>query len=482
MRVNYIIMGSKTIFALHFIAMFFMALSLPDTYAQVAANQTSIEQTVLNMIQEKGLKKEDVGMVMQSIDPEETIININPDTLFAPASLIKVITGWAALKKWGPSYTFQTKVQHFKKSLCLQGGGDPSLVHEHVFTMAEQIAKLVKNKIETVYVSDQSLPTQRDYVSGFEQDKHRAFTAPISALSMNYNSLTIQIKAGAMGTKPEILITPFYENLMTIDNGIKASKTKHAPQVDISEKENKWIVRVKGSVKPNTKQTFFRSINTPPMYVGHAFSKYYHLLSTHAQPSVIYSPCPPGAKHVYTHRSKPLSEILMLMNKFSNNMIAETLFAQLGEPHGLMEGADYLAMLMNQKLPHSPGMIINKGSGLSRESKVTPLWFTQFLNLSYNDFFTQPEVFTSLSISGMDGTLKKRTDHPSLTQNIRGKTGSLSGITTLAGLINTPQWGPSAFSLFFKHQSIPSWKIHQLEKAILTKLMAPSAELSKKNQ
>jgi|GEM_PF-4797887 len=461
-------MHVKTIFGVFLLS--FTNVTFPD----LALANPATTHVIIGLAKDKGLPEKNIGMVMRSIKKNETVVSINPDEHFSPASLVKVITAWAAVQKWGPSYTFKTKVHHFKKSLCVEGGGDPALVHEQVFTIAEQVSKQVKDKIATVYVDDQILPTQRDYVTGFELDKHRAFTAPISGLSLNYNSLTIQIKAGAQGEKAEVLLTPYYKDLMDISNTVKVSKTKHNPTVSLVDMGKKWRINVGGSMKPGYKQTFLRSIDSPQLYAGHAFATYYAMFTKNARPAIIHSTCPPGAKLVYTHYSKPLSEIIMLMNKFSNNMIAESLFAQLGEPFGLVEGAEYLAALAEKKIPFSPGMIIDKGSGLSRESKVTAKWFAQFFDVIGENFFLQPEIFSSLSISGMDGTLKRRTNHPSLTQHIRGKTGSLSGVTALAGIINTPQWGPCVFAMFFKHKSIPAWKVHQLEKSILKKLMEPA--------
>ena len=153
-------------------------------------------------------------------------------------------------------------------------------------------------------------------------------------------------------------------------------------------------------------------------------------------------------------------------------MIAETLFAQLGDPVGTVEGSEYIQKMLKDRLSYQEGMIIENGSGLSHRSKVTPLWFTHFIQMIYRDFLAQPEIFASLGISGMDGTLRRRTKHPQLIQNIRGKTGSLSGISTLSGIMDTPYFGKCLFALFFDHAQIPAWRVFDLEKQIFATLMS----------
>ncbi|MCB1198341.1 MAG: D-alanyl-D-alanine carboxypeptidase/D-alanyl-D-alanine-endopeptidase [Deltaproteobacteria bacterium] len=463
-KIDYAIMRMKP-------SSFFLLLICLYVQSLRAQENHSLEKEILQLAKAQGILEHQLGFVVTPIDTQKPVVRINEKKLFSPASTSKLITSWAALEKWGSAHVFQTEIKQLNKSLCIEGGGDPSLVHEKVFTIAEQVSKIINDPVETLFVDDHILPMQRSYATGFERDDQRAFTAPISGLSMNYNAMTIRVQGTEIGKPPEVRLTPDLPLFKIENKAITGQKNKNL-RVEVSQKKDTWVIQVSGTVTTRHNRNYYRAMTNPPLYTGHAFATYYQMFTGKKIPEIIHSPCHPDAKTIYTHRSRPLGEMIIFMNKYSTNVIAEMLFAQLGDTYGTVEGSDYINNLFKATLPFEPNMLIENGSGLSRHSQVTPDWFVQFIHMTYKDFLFQPEIFASMGISGIDGTLKRRTKHPKLIKNIRGKTGSLTGVTTLSGIMETPYWGKCLFALFFEHPSIPTWKIVDLEKQIFATLMS----------
>jgi D-alanyl-D-alanine carboxypeptidase/D-alanyl-D-alanine-endopeptidase (penicillin-binding protein 4) len=90
---------------------------------------------------------------------------------------------------------------------------------------------------------------------------------------------------------------------------------------------------------------------------------------------------------------------------------------------------------------------LNDGCGLSRENLITPRFQTsllQFLSQRYySDLFRN-----TLAVSGTDGTLKNRLSATEVRGSIHAKTGTLNGVTTLAGYMTTKSGRNLVFSIF----------------------------------
>jgi D-alanyl-D-alanine carboxypeptidase/D-alanyl-D-alanine-endopeptidase (penicillin-binding protein 4) len=76
---------------------------------------------------------------------------------------------------------------------------------------------------------------------------------------------------------------------------------------------------------------------------------------------------------------------------------------------------------------------IHDGSGLTRETRVTARQMLKVLLAAYNDFGMSPEFLASMGIAGEDGTIRNRFGASTLTGLLRAKTGTLDGVSALAG-------------------------------------------------
>jgi len=151
------------------------------------------------------------------------------------------------------------------------------------------------------------------------------------------------------------------------------------------------------------------------------------------------------------HLSPPLIRALEIINKRSQNLHAEMLLRTLGaelkgvgtNEAGLQAVKEFLvdAGVDNEKIR------VNDGCGLSRENLITPRFQTSLLQfLSERDYF---DLFrNTLAVSGTDGTLKNRLSASEVRGSIHAKTGTLNGVTNLAGYMTTKSGRNLVFTIF----------------------------------
>ncbi len=171
---------------------------------------------------------------------------------------------------------------------------------------------------------------------------------------------------------------------------------------------------------------------------------------------VISGTVPSDAKIIANHLSPPLSDIIKLMNKPSDNWIAELLFKTIGaevkgEPGTWRKGRDAVTEFLGEIMSEPPAHRFVDGSGLSRYNLLNAELLTNLLVYMSHNFELIPEFTASLPIAGVDGTLKNRMQAMSAEKTLRAKTGTLSGVSALAGYTNTADGEMLAFGILISH-------------------------------
>ena len=139
-------------------------------------------------------------------------------------------------------------------------------------------------------------------------------------------------------------------------------------------------------------------------------------------------------------RTRQLADVLHPMMKESDNLCAEALFYQLaartGKPYASRKEAMYYIERLIGRLGYDPGKyIVADGSGVSLYNYLTPELEIAFLRYAYRAIFSP--LYIALPIAGVDGTLKKRMRKGKAYGNVRAKTGTLEGVSTLAGYVRS---------------------------------------------
>jgi D-alanyl-D-alanine carboxypeptidase/D-alanyl-D-alanine-endopeptidase (penicillin-binding protein 4) len=139
--------------------------------------------------------------------------------------------------------------------------------------------------------------------------------------------------------------------------------------------------------------------------------------------------------------SQPLSDVITMVNKHSNNVMARQLLytlsaEKLGAPGTEEGGRTVIVRWLTERDLYSASMTLDNGAGLSREARMSAAQIAKLLRYAYSSPF-MPEYMSSLSLSGMDGTLARRFRSGPLTGKAHIKTGSLDNVNAIAGYLQS---------------------------------------------
>ena len=203
-----------------------------------------------------------------------------------------------------------------------------------------------------------------------------------------------------------------------------------------------------------------------------------HLLKTaltekgiHVPDKIVSGTVPSDARSIAKHLSPPLTDILRLMNKPSDNWIAELVFKTIGaevmgEPGTWKKGREAIAEFLGEIMDEPPIHRFVDGSGLSRYNLLNAELLTRLLVDIYHNFEVMPEFLASLPIAGVDGTLKNRMQGVSAEKVLRAKTGTLSGVSALAGYTVTADDEVFAFGILISHYIGPARSARSIQDKI----------------
>lgn len=151
----------------------------------------------------------------------------------------------------------------------------------------------------------------------------------------------------------------------------------------------------------------------------------------------------------YTHS---IREVLHRMLKVSDNLYAESMFYQLAASGGVRwcsakQGRNYENALFARLGLNPRDYNVADGSGLSLYNYVSAELEIQLLRHAYRNQEVYNALFESLPIAGVDGTLRKRMRGTSAQNNVRAKTGTVRGVSSLAGYLTASNGHLLCFSI-----------------------------------
>ncbi|HMN17569.1 MAG TPA: D-alanyl-D-alanine carboxypeptidase/D-alanyl-D-alanine-endopeptidase [Ignavibacteriaceae bacterium] len=350
------------------------------------------------------------GIIVYNPLTQDTIFSVNEKRQMTPASLTKLFTTAVALNIMGEEHQLSTKLltddinlsdKVVNGNLYIKGYGNPTFSD---FDLQGMINELISKGIEKItgnIIGDDTyldnIYTREDWIEG---EGSNIKLPPISALVLDRNKTV---------TRKKMRKRFRYITEMAKDPAIFA-----ANRLFTKLKENN--IEVGGNSQKG---------KTPDKSI------------------------------LISQKSIFLNELIALINKHSDNFLAECLFKTLGAEATGEQGNSFYSQQAIQKFVKDNniyfyGTEIVDGSGISRSDKVTPLSINGVLEKMYFDLNHFDAFYNSLSIAGVDGTLRGRMSGTFAENNFRGKTGTLNGVSGLAGYFTTPDGEDYIVTIMFE--------------------------------
>ena len=340
---------------------------------------------------------------------EDTIYQLNYTQSMIPASNTKLFTTATALSIMGGNFPLKTVILSADKNvkdgvvdgdLFIKGYGNSVLTSEDIDTMVIELRKKGIKRVTGNIVGDDSyfdeVYTRDDWI---RDEKANVKLPPISALVVDRNRTIVYRKRGRYRRR----YVAYVKNPPLNAALILKSKLKEQG-IKIDGKAVKGI--------------------TPLSTINLAVSKIL------------------------------LKDLIKLINKHSDNFLAECLFKTIGAVTSGNQGNSFystqaiLNFIADNGI-YSTGTAVVDGSGISRFDQVTPGAIVGLLEKMYFDLVNFKDFYNSLSIAGIDGTLKHRLNNTFAQNNFHGKTGTLNGVCSLSGYLTTKSNDEIILSIFF---------------------------------
>jgi D-alanyl-D-alanine carboxypeptidase/D-alanyl-D-alanine-endopeptidase (penicillin-binding protein 4) len=284
--------------------------------------------------------------------------------------------------------------------------------------------------------------------------------------------MAVVVSPGAkVGGPGVVALEPPIEGYKIVNKLVTGGKFR----LDIAMKKEggEDVIVVTGRIPPRAgPQKFYRSLTDPAIYAGQTIRYWLTKAGISVSGPVREAKTPAGAKIIVVNESQPLSEIIAQMNKRSNNFIAETLLKHLGAAKygapgstakGIMAVEGWLASIGIPK----GNLTLENGSGLSDISRVSAKDLVKVLVAAYKNNSMRDAFVQSLSIYGVDGTTQKWRLAPELLGKVYVKTGTLDGVSALAGYAPQPSGRMAAFAILANSIPRGAWTAHEAQMEVV---------------
>jgi len=397
-------------------------------------------------------------LVIEAQGAKAPRISHRADVAMNPASVMKLVSTYAALDLLGPAYRWRTPVYLdgpvrngvLMGNLIIQGQGDPTLVAERLWLLMRRIRGLGIDRIQGDIVLDRGafmLPPSDP--GGFDGEPLRPYNAAPDALLLNYKSVLMTFVVDSVNQVARVQVNPPLAGV-TIASSVPLSNTdcgdyRAALRADFSDPTR---IHFAGSYPASCLERVWPvAFPDPASYAARAVAGMWREVGGQLSGIVRDGPVPAGiGTSTFELESPALAEVIRDINKYSNNVMAQQLFLSLSLPTSRSNGTnspagaatfeasrEVLRTWWGKRFAGIAPPVLDNGSGLSRSDRVSAQALGRLLQTAWQSP-QMPELVASLPIVGVDGTLRRNRSLAVGSAHL--KTGSLRDVVAVAGYVH----------------------------------------------
>ena len=407
-----------------------------------------------------------IAVYVQAVDSTAPSISHNAAKSTNPASVMKLVTTTAALDLLTPAYRWKTEIYRdgsvvsdklnngvLQGNLVIKGYGDPSFKAQEFWRMLMSLQQAGIKQINGDLILDKTVFAKSvGDRHTFDDETWRAYNAEPSAFLVNGRNTSFKFVA----TENSVNVTQEFElpevqivNNMKLRSGACGEwrsnfgytvKQKEACSNSNCNKNASAVVTFSGTFSPDCGERYLElSVLDDEQYALATFKKLWSELGGKFKGALKIQATPSSAVKVLEQLSEPLGYVERDINKWSNNLMARQLLLTLAlekqaAPATEVKGAQVLKDWMASKNIDAKELVIENGSGLSRNERISAEHLGVLLVSAYHSAI-MPELMASLPILALDGTVKKRLNNSAAQGRAHLKTGSLDGVSAIAGFV-----------------------------------------------
>lgn len=377
--------------------------NVPDSTKAIETTwDTNLKRALTSLSVEASENYYNTSFTIWDLTADSLLFAYNPQKVMRPASTEKIMTAVAALSLLGADYEYKTRAYYtgsispdsiLKGDVYVIGAFDPAYSYSDLKELAQSIRSLNIKSIEGNFYADISMKDSLLYGRGWCWDDVPSSNTPYLC--------PLMLERGQ--------IAPF-------DGHYSTSPTFHPSLY------------------------FMQTLAHELSDLGCDTLNYYLKSFDATIPSELF----------YT-KTRTIADILPHMMKKSDNLYAESMFFQLAhinkDKATWEDGARQVLNVIRQADADASYVEVVDGSGVSLYNYSSTQTEVAVLRYAYKHEDIYNPLLASLPIAGVDGTLKNRMKEAPAYKNVHGKTGTLSGVSSLAGYVMASNGHTLAFSI-----------------------------------
>jgi D-alanyl-D-alanine carboxypeptidase/D-alanyl-D-alanine-endopeptidase (penicillin-binding protein 4) len=438
----------------------------------------------------------------------EVLYSAQAEMPMVPASNMKLVTTGAAFDRLGPDWRIRTYIGHVPSAgkeapydLVVIGGGDPNF-STHAFTgdsvgafrrWADILKARTLKSVGRIILDDSLFDDLYQHPNWPANQSANWYEAPIGALNVNDNCVDVRITPGQVGEPAAVRLEPA-AGYAPIDGIIMtvADRKSHGFSIErlvVPDAPAAMRLKVSGRFYVKAPEALeYRTVVNPTLFFGAALTETLRAEGIEVAGPLVrekMTDATGAARPDFTcdlvHTSR-IDATAAVANQRSQGMFAECLLKILGaygsnpKPQGLVpptQGSwvtgsqEACRWLVERGIPGG-GCVIDDGSGLSKQNRLTALCLSELLRLMYE---RHGEAFLqTLAEPGSEGTLAKRMRNTPAEGRVFAKTGYVSGVSALAGYVRAKSGKIIVFSILMNNVH-ELWKAREVQDKVCLRLV-----------
>jgi D-alanyl-D-alanine carboxypeptidase/D-alanyl-D-alanine-endopeptidase (penicillin-binding protein 4) len=440
----------------------------------VAQAQPALPESVAQALRTANIPATAVGIVVQEVGAARPSLAVNETVPMNPASVMKLVTTYAGLEMLGPAYRWKTeawitatpKDGILEGDLVLKGYGDPKLVLEDFWLVVKNIRERGVREIRGDLVLDRSYFGQFDHdPARFDAEPLRPYNVGPDALLVNYKAVRFHFIPMPEQSAVRVVAEPKPHPLEVV-NVLKLTQggcgdwrnTVKGEFQAAAQGRTGFNAIFSGTYAASCGEQIWNvSLFSHTNYVSGLFRQLWEESGGTWTGNVRSERMPQGAKLLYSHESRPLSEVVRDINKFSNNVMARQLYLTIAadatkQPARTDAALRVVRTWLSQKGMDFSELVIENGSGLSRIERISAHSLAHMLVAAFRSP-AMPEFMASMPLAAVDGTMRRRLKGEAVAGQAHIKTGSLNDVRSIGGYVLDRNGRRHAVVMIINHQN-----------------------------
>jgi len=434
-----------------------------------------------------GLPESSLSMVIEEVQGPR-LAAVGSTTPKNPASVMKMVTTWAALSELGPEYVWRTsfltdanatvgKDGILSGPVYLRATGDPLFLLEDLWRLMRELRLRGIKQVTDIVVDRSRFSDIAIDPAAFDGKGDRPYNASPDAFMVGFGAVRLVFTPALQQQQWRAFFDPPIPGV-NIESSVRyvPGPCKTSPRIaaDTIMVGNEVRFRVSGEASGACGEfDMFRLAFSQEDFAARALKSMWEELGGTLTGQVKNGTIPRDAVPVAAHQSPPLAEVIRVINKRSNNVMTRVLLltmgAEAGQRPATVKGSEQVVLkILQEQGIDTRDVVLDNGSGLSRDASISAETLSKMLQVAWRSP-SMPEYLSSLAILGVDGTLQRRMRVGSKRGYANMKTGALRDSRSIGGYVLSKSGKRYIFISLVNHSQ--AFKARQFENEVINWLI-----------